>query len=208
MPDTTTTVLGLTKPEVAGSADTWGGKLNTNEDLVDALFDAGPVLKLTKGGTGANTAGGARAALGLGTMAQQSSAAVAITGGTLAGMTSIAASGLIHSSVSGIKFPDNTIQLTAAVGGGGGSGFTWSTKSVNFTTGANNGYFVDTASVVATLQADPAGTEIRFVSGLASGSFTINPDGADTIMGAASLVVDVAYASFTLVKIGTDWRVF
>jgi len=65
MADTTTTNLLLTKPEVGASTDTWGTKINTDLDTIDALFDAGPYLKVAKGGTGSGTASGARTNLGL-----------------------------------------------------------------------------------------------------------------------------------------------
>lgn len=107
MADTTTTNLGLTKPEVGASADTWGTKLNSDLDSIDALFPSGD-LAVANGGTGSSTAAGARTNLGL------------VIGTDVPSPTGTGASGTWAIAISG-----NAATATSATSAGQISASTW-----------------------------------------------------------------------------------
>ena len=170
------------------------------------------ILAIAGGGTGSSSAGAARTALGLGDMATQSSSAVSISGGTIAG------SGSGITNLNAANLASGTVP-TARLGSGSATSASFlrgdqswavvstyispsAVQSANFTAVGESYYPLTGSHLVSLPATSPNHGKRVILDNRSTGAWIVNAAGGDTILGASSWLFD--YGQYSTVTLTAD----
>lgn len=168
------------------------------------------VLAIAGGGTGGATASDARTSLGLGSMATQDSSAVSISGGSISGagsgLTSLNAANLASGTVPTARLGSGTANSTSFLRGDQ----TWTVvnfdilygadQSADFTAAVNTAYNLSGSHTVALPTVVGNGGKIIILIQKGTGSWVVDPNGSETILGVTTFTFNWGQYSSLVLK--------
>jgi hypothetical protein len=151
-----------------------------NTPLLDLQSDANTARPIVAGGTGATTASGARTALGLNTMATQAASAVAVTGGTVAGVA-VTGSAIDSTALGGTTPAAGAFTTVSTTGAAtlASAGVTGALTAGSATVTGDVASATGTFSGAVTAASFDAAGDVAGVTGTFSGTVTANAFSGD-----------------------------